>query len=98
MKEKSGPAGAKIERFGYKGIDVDLYYATSSTWATLLLIRTGSKENNIRLASLAKSKGWYLKANGQGLFDDQGKRLAGDTEQSVYEALGEPYQEPEERG
>jgi len=93
--------GHRIKRLWYGGkessISIDIYIATPETWATLLLIRTGSKENNIRLASLAKRKGWQLKANGDGLFNRRGERVAGDTEQSIYEALGVPYQEPEER-
>lgn len=80
------------------GISIDIYFATPATWATLLLIRTGSKENNIRLASLAKRKGWQLKANGDGLFNESGERIAGDTEKSIYQTLGIPYQEPWERG
>jgi DNA polymerase (family 10) len=78
-------------------ITLDIYIATPATWATLLLIRTGSKENNIRLCSLARTKGWHLKASGDGLFDEDDNRVAGDTEQSIYQALGVPYQEPEER-
>jgi len=78
-------------------ITVDIYIATPVTWSTLLLIRTGSKENNIRLCGLARRKGWHLKANGDGLFDGDDNRIAGDTEQSIYEALGVPYQEPGER-
>jgi len=38
-----------------------------------------------------------LKASGDGLFNEEGERIAGDTEQSIYEALGIPYQEPQER-
>jgi DNA polymerase (family 10) len=79
-------------------ITLDIYIATPLTWSTLLLVRTGSKENNIRLATIAKRKGWQLKANGDGLFDEVGKRIAGDTEQSIYQALGVPYQEPHRRG
>lgn len=78
-------------------ITIDIYIATPATWATLLLIRTGSKENNIILCSLARRKCWHLKANGDGLFDEDGSRVAGDTEESIYEALGVPYQRPEER-
>jgi len=78
-------------------ITLDIYIATPLTWATLLLIRTGSKENNVRLCSLALRKGWQLKANGDGLFNKHHNRVAGDTEQSIYQALGLPYQEPEER-
>jgi len=82
----------------HDNITLDIYIATPLTWSTLLLIRTGSKENNIRLATIAKSKGWHLKANGDGLFNEHGHRVAGDTEESIYEALGIPYQEPQERG
>lgn len=93
--------GPKIKQLWYTEnqtlIAVDLYLATPATWPTLLFIRTGSKENNIRLASLARRKGWHLKANGDGLFDEDGNRVAGDTEESIYEALAIPYQEPEER-
>jgi DNA polymerase (family 10) len=76
---------------------VDIYIADETTWATLLLIRTGSTENNIRLCSRAKDMGWHLAASGDGLFNEMGKRIAGDTEISIYNALGLPYQEPLER-
>jgi len=93
--------GDKLKRLWYgdnlPAISIDIYIATPATWATLLLIRTGSKENNIRLATIAKRKGWHLKASGDGLFDDKGHRIAGETEQSIYEALGIPYQEPQDR-
>ena len=93
--------GSKIKRLWYgdkaTGLSIDIYLATPATWATLLLIRTGSKENNIRLCSLARRLGLQLKANGDGLFNQSGQRLAGDTEQSIYEVLGIPYQEPSER-
>jgi len=89
--------GDKAKRLIINGAQVDIYFATEETWATLYLIRTGSKENNIRLCSLAKGKGWQLKANGDGLFDENGRRIAGDSEISIYNALGLPYQRPEER-
>ncbi len=95
-----GPAqasGDKVKRVSYNGVQVDLYFATEETWATLLLIRTGSKQNNIRLAWLAKQKEWRLAASGDGLFNEKGERIAGDTEESIYEALGLRYQEPWER-
>jgi len=91
-------SGNKLKRFKYDDTQVDLYFATPETWATLLLIRTGSKESNIRLATLAKKRGWHLAANGDGLFNEKGERIAGDSEESIFEALGLPWQEPEERG
>ena len=89
-------SGQKIMRVMIGNTQVDIYIADETTWATLLLIRTGSKDSNIRLCSLAKKKGWHLAASGDGLFNT-GERIAGDTEESIYEALGLPYQEPWER-
>jgi len=90
-------SGLKIARVQMESITLDVYYATPETWATLLLIRTGSKESNIRLASTAKRMGWHLAASGDGLFDGLGRRIAGDTEESIYRALRLPYQQPWER-
>lgn len=84
-------------RIEVNSTQVDIYFADEKTWATLLFIRTGSAENNIRLASLAKKKGWHLAASGDGLFDQTSKRIAGDTEQSIYDALNVKWQEPWER-
>jgi DNA polymerase/3'-5' exonuclease PolX len=92
--KKSGP---KLAEFMFKGVDVDLYYATPETWGTLLLIRTGPKELNIHLCTLAQNRGWKLKASGEGLFDSGGTRIAGDDEHSIFRALGLRYEEPWER-
>ena len=89
--------GDKLQERIYKGVHVDLYFAAEATWACLLLIRTGSKEHNIRLTTLARSKGWKLKANGEGLLNENGARMAGDTEESFFRALGIPYLQPEQR-
>lgn len=91
-------SGMKITRVQMDSISLDIYFATPETFATLLLIRTGSAENNIRLCSVAKKKGWHLFANGDGLFNQAGQRVAGDSEESIYKALGLPWQRPEERG
>ena len=90
-------SGNKIKRVMFEGTQVDIYVACPETWATLLLIRTGSAENNIRLCSLAKKRGWRLAASGDGLFNENGERLAGDSEESIYQVLEIPYQEPWER-
>lgn len=89
--------GPKLAAITYRGVPIDLYFSTPETFHTLLLIRTGSKENNIRLCSIAKSKGWKLHASGDGLFNERGERIAGDSERSIYDALGVPYQEPSQR-
>jgi len=91
-------SGMKIMRVMAGSAQIDIYFASEETWATLLLIRTGSTENNIRLATRAKEMGWHLAASGGGLFNEKAERIAGDTELSIYNALGLPWQRPEERG
>lgn len=90
--------GPKLAAITYHGVPIDLYFSTPETFHTLLLIRTGSKESNIRLCSIAKARGWKLHASGEGLFNERGERIAGDSERSIYDALGVPWQEPWERG
>ncbi len=69
-----GKSGAKrfldgdlIKRFNFKGISVDIYLADKNTFDTLVLIRTGSKEHNIKLTRIARRKGLKLFASGKGL-------------------------------
>jgi len=64
--------GALIKRFQYKGISIDLYLADKQTYGCLVLIRTGSKEHNIRLTKLARQKGLKLFASGKGLCQIKG--------------------------
>lgn len=94
---KPKPDGEKIKSFSIGDITVDLYITSETDWATTFLIRTGSAANNIRLCSRAMSLGWHLHADGSGLFNQDGKRIAGDNEISIYEALKLPYQEPAQR-
>ncbi|GAI63780.1 unnamed protein product, partial [marine sediment metagenome] len=80
-------SGNKIMRVMVGSTQVDIYVADEGTWATLLLIRTGSKQSNIRLCSRAKDMGWHLAASGDGLFNEKGERIAGDTEISIYNGV-----------
>ena len=103
--------GQSIIRVDYHGASLDVYIAKPETWATLLLIRTGSAAHNVMLCKLAKSKGMKLHADGSGLFRFGGMiatdgaadgsleeiRIAGDTEESIFTALGLKYKKPEER-
>lgn len=88
--------GKKIKRGTYKGMTADLYIADANTYDTLLLIRTGSAEHNIRLTTLAKHRGYKLHANGTGLENQFGVIIA-KTEQEIFRALDISYLEPEER-
>ena len=76
------------------GLQVDLRAVPQVSFGAAWLYFTGSKAHNIALRRLAQEAGWKL--NEYGLFQG-GKRLAGDTELSVYRALGLPFIEPELR-
>jgi len=46
-----------VKRVLYNGEQIDLYFATPETWGTLVLIRTGSAEHNIKLSMIAQKEG-----------------------------------------
>lgn len=77
-------------------VQVDLYRADPGTWGVLLLVRTGSKEHNVKLCNLAICKGLRLQYS-VGLTDQQGHVVAGRTEEEVFEKLGLPFVLPSER-
>jgi len=95
--------GHKLIRCDLSGISVDIYIATPETWATLFLIRTGSKEHNVKMCAQARRMGMILHADGRGLIRPGDGEIAleekvkSDTEESIFEALGLPYKKPEER-
>jgi DNA polymerase (family 10) len=76
-------------------VQVDIYKARPETWGVLLLIRTGSKEHNIKLCSRAKAMGLMLSA-ADGVVKD-GKVIASRTEEEIFAALGLPFVEPKDR-
>lgn len=89
-------------------INVDIYIATRESWATVLLVRTGSLEHNIWLASRAKGCGGKLHADGSGIelpgqYDPILQRNANmrvvrpESEEQFFKALGVAYQEPSQR-
>lgn len=96
--------GPKLARFnipftskvGRGFVQVDLYRAELDTWGILLLVRTGSKEHNVKLCNLAISKGLRLKYS-VGLIDGSGRVVAGRSEEEVFAALGLPWIPPAER-
>lgn len=81
------------------GLQVDLRVVQPSSFGAALVYFTGSKAHNIALRRIARAR--KLKINEYGVFTaDQGrtaKRIAGDTETSVYAAIGLPYIPPELR-
>lgn len=68
-------------------------FVTPETWGTLVLIRTGSAEHNIKLSMIAQKKG--LKLSHSGL--TKNGEVITSTEKEIFKALDLPYVEPEER-
>lgn len=81
---------------------VDIYNATPETWGILVLVRTGSKEHNVKLCSLALSKGMKLSASDGLLKPIPGVNtfvevIATKSEEDIFKGLGLPYIEPKDR-
>jgi DNA polymerase/3'-5' exonuclease PolX len=92
---KSGP---KLHSCWYRGQQVDIYIASEQTWWTLVLIRTGSRDHNIKMCSQARSMGMTLHANGSGLTRDNGTLIQPSSEEDIFTCVKLPYKQPEERG
>ena len=78
----------------HKHVQVDLRVVDNDAFGAALQYFTGSKEHNVRLRERAVKKGWRL--NEYGLWDGD-TRIAGQTEEQVYERLGVPFIPPELR-
>ncbi|HQR02186.1 MAG TPA: nucleotidyltransferase domain-containing protein, partial [Ferruginibacter sp.] len=79
-----------------RGIQADIRVVEKTQYGSALFYFTGSREHNIRLRTIARKHGWRM--NEYGVFDTRtGKRLAGDTEESIYQLFGLSYIPPEQR-
>ncbi len=76
------------------GIQCDLRVVEPDSFGAALHYFTGSKAHNIAVRKLGVALG--LKINEYGVFRGR-RRIAGETEESVYAAVGLPYIEPELR-
>ncbi len=76
------------------GMQVDLRVVPEVSYGAALAYFTGSKAHNIAVRKIGVGKGY--KTNEYGIFKGE-KRIAGKTEEEVYEAVGLPYIEPELR-
>ncbi len=57
--------GDKIFRFIRKDdLQIDVYFANEKDWGAITLLKTGSKEHNIKLSSMAIKQGWKMTATG----------------------------------
>lgn len=82
------------------GIPVDFFASSEASWFNYLVCRTGGAENNVRIASAAKAKGWHWNPYGPGFSRPSGlggEHFAVKSERDVFEFVGLPYLEPWER-
>lgn len=76
------------------GVQIDLRVVEEDSYGAALQYFTGSKEHNIRLRGIAKTKG--IKINEYGVFKGP-KKIGGREERDVYVSLGLEWIEPELR-
>jgi len=76
------------------GMQVDLRVVAQTSYGAVLHYFTGSKAHNIAIRRIAQQLG--LKVNEYGVFRGA-QRIAGDSEEAVYRAVGLPYIPPELR-
>lgn len=87
----------KLMRHVKTGLPVDLFATTPENWCVSLVIRTGSKETNLRLTTGAQKRGRSLMAYGCGVRESDGNIIPATSEQHVFELCGVEYLEPEKR-
>jgi DNA polymerase (family 10) len=76
------------------GMDADLRVVPEASFGAALCYFTGSKAHNVALRRIAQARG--LKLNEYGLYRDR-RKLAGRSEEEIYEALGLGWIPPELR-
>lgn len=76
------------------GLNMDLRLVSAGSFGSALQYFTGSKDHNIALRRIAIKKGYKL--NEYGLFSGD-KKIAGQTEEGIYEKLGLQFIPPELR-
>lgn len=88
-----GPTRASI--LTRDDLQIDLRAIQPDEYGSALQYFTGSKEHNIALRTVALDRGWKLSE--YGLFDREGRRIAGRTEEEIYHALDMDPMPPELR-
>lgn len=94
LRELTGSGMTKASGVLRNGLPVDVRVVLKQSFGAALQYLTGSKEHSIHLRRRAQERG--LKLSEYGLYRGQ-SRLAGETEESVYAALGLSWVPPELR-
>jgi DNA polymerase (family 10) len=96
VKEIIVKGDTKTSILTHENLQVDLRVVEPSSFGAAIQYFTGSRQHNIHLRELAIKKG--LKINEYGVFDlSTNKKIAGETEEEVYGALGLQWIPPEMR-
>ena len=74
---------------------VDIYIASKENYEPLLLIRTGSKEHNVKLTTRAHIFNYKLTA--KGLIDNKTGNIIATSEKDIFKMLKMSYVEPQNR-
>lgn len=84
--------GIQLDIFFAHGGTRDLIAPEPSNWGSVLLCRTGSKEHNIFLAQRAQELGYKWETM-RGIVSD-GRVVASESEEAIFEALGMDFMPP----
>lgn len=95
VKEIIGRGSSKAFVKLNNGIDADLLVVPEESFGAAMQYFTGSKEHGVAMRKIAISEG--LRLNEWGVFDKQNQRVAGETEEGVYQTLGLEWIPPEMR-
>jgi DNA polymerase (family 10) len=95
VREIIGKGSAKAFVKLRNGMDADLLVVPQESFGAALQYFTGSKEHGVAVRKIALSRG--LKLNEWGVFDENHIRVAGATEDEVYNILGLEWIPPEMR-
>ena len=84
------------------GFPLDIFITNEEWWPVALVVRTGPKASNIKIAMAAKKKGWKFRAYGSGFTiynpcSGEQEKIICKSEREVFEAVGLEYLEPERR-
>lgn len=93
---QTGEENISIETARPPRVQVDFFFCDATSFASVLLCRTGSREHNVWICSEATRRGLHWKPN-RGLLRAGDELLPTSSEREIYERLGLTYLEPGQR-
>ena len=80
----------------YEGQQINIFRAEDLYWGAMMMYLSGPTGATIAYRQKAAIKGYLL--NQYGLFDKDRKKIAGETEEGIFQAIGHTMKPPELRG